>query len=253
MGVYFYLKLFIGMDCHYKSGDVIEIRNGDELNPLKDPNCIIEAGVTFRIYVSEIDTPKTDEILLTNNEVSKQINDSNKEVPKMEPVQQQDQPIQQPQQEAPQAAPVVVPAPQPVQTVATSTEAPAAPFDINQILTSTGGGGGIAVILAILTIVGGGAAWKFYQKFAEQKHEQEMKKLELQANAQGLNGAQPPPCQAANAAIEAKLAAIEGKIASVEKKTSSFSAGFDAEDVEERIVKLEKKLKSTAGRPPKES
>jgi hypothetical protein len=27
-------------------------------------------------------------------------------------------------------------------------------------------------------------------------------------------------------------------LASVEKKTSSFSAGFDAEDVEERIVKL---------------
>ena len=258
MGVFFYIKLFICMDCHYKSGDVIEIRNGDELNPLKDPNCIIEAGVTFRIYVSEIDTPKTDEILLTNNEVSKQINDSNKEVPIMEPVQiapvaPVQQPAEQPQQEAPQAAPVVVPAPQPVQTVATSTEAPAAPFDINQILTSTGGGGGVAVILAILAIVGGGAAWKFYQKFAEQKHEQEMKKLELQANAQGLNGAQPPPCQAANAAIEAKLAAIEGKIASVEKKTSSFSAGFDAEDVEERIVKLEKKLKSTAGRPPKES
>ena len=247
------------MDCHYKSGDVIIIREGDELSPLKNPDCIIEQGVTIRFYVTEpveepaIDTEEENKKnIVPNNEVSEQFSNSKKEVPKMEPVQQQDQPIQQPQQEAPQAAPVVVAAPQPVQTVATTTAAPEAPFDVNQLITSTGGGGGVAVILAILTIVGGGAAWKFYQKFAEQKHEQEMKKLELQANAQGLNGAQPPPCQAANAAIEAKLAAIEGKIASVEKKTSSFSAGFDAEDVEERIVKLEKKLKSTAGRPPKE-
>lgn len=248
------------MDCHYKSGDVIEIREGDELNPLRNPNCIIEAGVTFRIYVSETDMPKTDEILLTNNEVSKEINNSNKEVPIMEPVQTTQvapvaavqQPVQQPQQEAVQPVPVVVPAPQPVQTVATTTEAPAAPFDINQLITSTGGGGTIAVILALVAVVGGGAAWKFYQKFSEQKHEQAMKKLEIEAQAQGLNGVQPPPCQAANAAIEAKIVAIEGKIASVEKKTSSFSAGFDADDMEERIIKLEKKLKSTVGRPPKE-
>ncbi len=71
-----------------------------------------------------------------------------------------------------------------------------------------------------------------------------MKKLEIQAQSQGLNGAQPPPCQAANAALEAKLAGLETKLASVEKKTSSFSAGVDADEVEERIIKLEKKIKT---------
>lgn len=262
MGVCFYLKLLIGMDCHYKSGDVIVIRESDELNPLKDPNCIIEQGVTIRFYITEpieeptINTDLQEENkknIVPNNEVSLETKNLNKEVPKMEPVQEQTQPIQQPQQEAPQATPVVVPTPQPVQTVATTTAAPDAPFDINQIITSTGGGGSIAIILALVAVVGGGAAWKFYQKFSEQKHEQAMKKLEIEAQAQGLNGTQPPPCQAANAVIEARLAAMEAKIVSVEKKTSSFSAGFDAEDLEDRLVKLEKKLKSTAGRPAKEA
>lgn len=159
------------------------------------------------------------------------------------------QPVQEAAPVAPQAAPVVVATPEPVVTTATTTEAPAAPFDINAILTSTGGGGGIAIVLAILAVVGGGAGWKFYQKFAEQKHEQAMKKLEIEAQSQGLNGAQPPPCQAANAAIEAKLTAIEGKLATMEKKTSSFSAGFDAEDIEERVIKLEKKLKTISKGP----
>jgi hypothetical protein len=259
MGVYFYLKLFIGMDCHYKSGDVIIIREGDELSPLKNPDCIIEQGVTIRFYVTEpveepaIDTEEENKNnIVPNKEVSEQVSNQKKEVPKMEPVQQQDQPIQQPQQEAPQTAPVVVAAPQPVQTVATTTAAPEAPFDVNQLITSTGGGGTIAVVLALVAVVGGGAAWKFYQKFSEQKHEQAMKKLEIEAQYQGLNGTQPPPCQAANAAIEARLVAMDAKLASVEKKTSSFSAGFDADDIEERIIKLEKKLKSTAGRPAKE-
>ena len=241
------------MDCHYKSGDVIDVSNVEDMSRLKDPNCIIEQGVTLRLHIIE-ETPT--EILLDKKpEVFAK--DFPKEVPlKMIPqtaqaVEPQPAPVQ-PAQEAPQAAPVVVAAPQPVQTIETVGEAPVAPFDINAILTSTGGGSSVAIILAILAVVGGGAGWKFYQKFAEQKHEQAMKKLELEAQSQGLNGAQPPPCQAANAAIEAKLTALEGKLASVEKKTSSFSAGFDAEDVEERLVKIEKKLKSTAGRPPKE-
>ena len=251
------------MDCHYKSGDVIDVSNVEDVSRLKDPNCIIEQGVTLRLHIIE-ETP-TEILLDKKQEVFAK--DFPKEVPlKMIPQTAQavepqptavvvstSQPAPvQPAQEAPQAAPVVVAAPQPVQTIETVGEAPVAPFDINAILTSTGGGSSVAIILAILAVVGGGAGWKFYQKFAEQKHEQAMKKLELEAQSQGLNGAQPPPCQAANAAIEAKLTALEGKLASVEKKTSSFSAGFDAEDVEERLVKIEKKLKSTAGRPPKE-
>ena len=233
------------MDCHYKSGDVIDVSNIEDMSRLKDPNCIIEEGVVLRLQI--IEEQPTEILLDKKPEVFTQ--DFPKEVPlqmipqtaqAVEP--QQPAPVQPPQ-EAPQAAPIVVAAPQPVQTVETVGEPSAAPFDINAILTSTGGGGGVAIILAILAVVGGGAGWKFYQKFAEQKHEQAMKKLEIEAKAQGLNGAQPPPCQAANAAIEAKLSALEGKLVSIEKKTSSFSADFDSEDLEKRVIKLEKKVK----------
>ena len=243
------------MDCHYKSGDVIDVSNIEDMSRLKDPNCIIEEGVVLRLQI--IEEQPTEILLDKKPEVFTQ--DFPKEVP-LNMIPQTAQAVEpqpvvapvpvpqpapvQPPQEAPQAAPIVVAAPQPVQTIETVGEPSAAPFDINAILTSTGGGGGVAVILAILAVVGGGAGWKFYQKFAEQKHEQAMKKLEIEAKAQGLNGAQPPPCQAANAAIEAKLSALEGKLVSIEKKTSSFSADFDSEELEKRVIKLEKKVKT---------
>ena len=44
------------MDCHYKNGDVIEVTEDPTvLEHLKDPNCIIEEGVTIRFYVNESD------------------------------------------------------------------------------------------------------------------------------------------------------------------------------------------------------
>jgi len=244
------------MDCHYKSGDVIDVSNVEEMSRLKDPNCIIEQGVILRLGIieeqpTEILLDKKPEVLENNfpREVPLKMIPQTAQAVEPQPVVVVEVP-QQPAQEAPQAAPVVVAAPQPVQTVETVGQAPVAPFDINAILTSTGGGGGVAIILAILAVVGGGAGWKFYQKFAEQKHEQAMKKLELDAQSQGLNGAQPPPCAAQNAVVEGRLAAMEAKLVSMEKKTSSFSADFDASDLEERIEKLEKKAKA-GGRPPK--
>jgi len=259
LGVFLYLILFIVMDCHYKNGDVIDVSSVEDMERIKDPNCIIEQGVILRLSIIEnqhddivLNQPEVQQADNFSKEVSLDMNPQAAQAVEPQPVVQPPESIQQPAPEAVQPAPVVVQHVEPVAPVATTTEAPAAPFDINQIITSTGGGGGIAVILALIAVVGGTAGWKFWQKLSEQKHEQAMKKLELEAQAQGINGAQPPPCQAANAVLEAKLVAIEGKLASVEKKTSSFSAGFDAEDLEERLVKLEKKVKGTAGRPPKE-
>ena len=170
----------------------------------------------------------------------------------MEPKQEVvEQVSQQPAVEAPKAAveaPVVAPAAQ--ETHAATAEPAAVPFDVNQLTQSAGGGPVVAIALAGMAVLGGGAAMKFYKQFSEQKHEQAMKKLELEAQSQGLNGAQPPPCAAQNAVVEGRLAAMEAKLASMEKKTSSFSADFDASDLEERIEKLEKKAK-TGGRPPK--
>lgn len=229
--------------CHYVDGDVIEVFSSEDLDQLKDPNCIIEQGVIIRFYVNESDEqPQNGEVIVEDIAVKKEIKKMDEQTKEEQVVQPQPEEVMQP---TPQSSEVE----QKQDLIATTeTENVTAPFDINAILTSTGGGAGAAIVLAVIAILGGGAAWKFYQKISEQKHEQKMKELELKAQAQGLNGAQPPPCQAANAAIETKLAAMDAKLASVEKKTSSFSAGFDGEDIEDRLIKLEKKVKSLSAR-----
>lgn len=224
------------MDCVIKNKETAYIKPEGLLLPdgRVIPNwsevCEIQQGANIQIFYVE---NKKD-----NDKISKQ---EIKMEPKQEVVQSAEQPVAV---EAPVAAPVAS------ETHAATAEPAAAPFDVNQLVASTGGNPMVAVVLAGIAVLGGGAAMKFYKQFSEQKHEQAMKKLELDAQSQGLNGAQPPPCAAQNAVIEGRLAAMEAKLVSMEKKTSSFSADFDASDLEERIEKLEKKAKA-GGRPPK--
>ncbi len=107
-------------------------------------------------------------------------------------------------------------------------------------------GGTVGVVLALVAVLGGGAAWRFYSqhskqraeieaKRAEQEHELAMRRLDLEAQTASTS---PPPCLAKHAEIEARLSAIESKSASF-----GLPAGFDADDLSERIEKLEKALK----------
>jgi hypothetical protein len=107
-------------------------------------------------------------------------------------------------------------------------------------------GGTVGVVLALVAVLGGGAAWRFYSqhskqraeieaKRAEQEHELAMRRLDLEAqNAH----ASPPPCLAKHAEIEARLATVESKSASL-----SLPDGFDADDLSDRLAKIEKALK----------
>jgi uncharacterized protein HemX len=155
--------------------------------------------------------------------------------------------IEQQHEKVVQETPVVA-EPATKEEVQATTVASDAPFDLNQVIQTTGGGASVAIILAILAIVGGGTAWKFYQKLSEQKHEQKMKELDIKAQSQGLGNTQPPACQTANAALEAKITALETKVSTVEKKSSSISAGFDPEELEERVLKIEKKVKTISSK-----
>ena len=103
----------------------------------------------------------------------------------------------------------------------------------------------------MILVVGGAAGWKFWNKFSEQKHEQKMKQMEIDAQAQGLAGAQPIPCQTVSKAqaeaiskLTEALADLQSKVSRIEKKTASVSADFDAEEVEEKLAKLEKEIKT---------
>mgnify|MGYP001357674650 FL=1 len=69
-----------------------------------------------------------------------------------------------------------------------------------------------------------------------------MKEMEINAKAQGMAGAQPPPCQAANAKLEAELKHLKGKLADVDKKLS-FSADFDGDLLERKVKKLERRIR----------
>lgn len=103
--------------------------------------------------------------------------------------------------------------------------------------------GMIGVVLALVAVLGGGAAWRFYsqhskqkaalaEKQAEQAHELAMRRLDVEAQAAT---ASPPPCLAAHAHLEARISAVESKSASL-----TLPAGFDADELSERIERLEK-------------
>ena len=113
---------------------------------------------------------------------------------------------------------------------------------LGQLHANTQGDSTLTLLLAILAVVGGGAAWKFYTQYSEQKHDQKMKQMELDAKMQGLQGAQPPPCQAAKVKLEAEINEIKAKLQKIDQKMS-LNADFDADLLERKVKKMERRLK----------
>ncbi len=100
----------------------------------------------------------------------------------------------------------------------------------------------VAIALAGMAVAGGSKAFKLYRDWAEQKHEREMKKLEIESQNQGLEGQQPPPCAAKCAAMQAEIEGLKAKLAGIEKKTSSISADFDGDDVDRQMKRMKKRV-----------
>ena len=150
------------------------------------------------------------------------------------------------------------------------TEVPGVPLnateDIKALMPKDGSGGSmITVMLALVAVGGGGAAWKFYQTFAKQKHEQKMKELELQAETQQKqNDDKHEKCAVERVALEAKVSALEARLAEAEKAAKDAAAAaeaaskgggeielpFDADELQDRLAKLEKALAPAAKRKP---
>ena len=178
------------------------------------------------------------------------------------PVDKEIKPVSQettPEKSAPAPEPVPVPAPPP-QPAPPPVETVAAPPAVNDLVESVGVSqditaaadaakdlGGdyapmVALALAGMAVAGGSKAWSYYRDRAEQKHEQEMQKLKIEAQSQGMDGQQPPPCQAANQKMQAELDDVKSKLSAVQKKTSMISADFDGEDVERQIKRMKKRI-----------
>lgn len=152
-------------------------------------------------------------------------------------------PAPEPPAPAPEPAPPApVPPPQPelVESVGVSQDITAAA----DAAKSLGGDYApmVAIALAGMAVAGGSKAWSFYRDRAEQKHEQEMKKLEIEAQNKGMDGQQPPPCAAKSTAMQAEIDGLKSKLGSIEKKTATISADFDGEDVERQMRKMKKRI-----------
>lgn len=153
----------------------------------------------------------------------------------------------------PPAAPEPPPSPE---ALTPTTEVPSptsSAGELGPLKDLAGDNPALLVILALITTVGGAAGFKLWTKVSEQKHEQSMKKLDLeQANA-GLQGAQPPPCQTAHATLVADIKALQTQVAELflrlekmEKAASGFDPSVDVGDLEERVEVIEKTLRKKA-------
>lgn len=202
-------------DCGLVPGDVIVI-DPETRERLRD--CLIPEGVTFRIFYAE-------------------------ERP-MDPV------APEPAVSLP-AVPDALPGAEivaPTETIATTEPAP----DLTKIVEATGGDPTLTLALGLLAVVGGAAGWKFWTQFSAQKHEQQMKKLDLEAQHAGLNGAQPPPCQAKQLEVDKKLEALDRRQTELARKFTTL-AKFDGpspDELDERLVKLEKAAKKARETAP---
>jgi outer membrane biosynthesis protein TonB len=152
---------------------------------------------------------------------------------------------------APAAAPKKeesAPAPQPSGNVE-AVEAPAPTVENMTAMAKEIDNPVLVVTLALIGLLSVGI-WKHLGKLADQKNAVELKKLDIEQisakKGQSITS-QPPPCQAANTALEAKLAALEGRVGKVETTSIGLPDGSvkDAlEEIDQRIRKLElEKLK----------
>ena len=122
------------------------------------------------------------------------------------------------------------------------------PSEIEQAVATANELGGdygpvLAVVLAGIAVMGGKKAWSFYSQKAEQRHEMEMKKLEMEQKSSNNDGQSPPACQAVHAKLEAEVSAMQTKVGLMEKKLLVMD-DFDPEDLERKVKKLNKAVKS---------
>ena len=218
--------------------------------------CRIPDGECFTIYNPETAfntrPPKKDRIMADQHHSEQH------------PEQHPDAPAPAPAPAEEKAAPLAGP---PTAPVAHVTEAPApatAVAEIQALLPKDGSGGtGVTVLLTLIAVGGGGAAWKFYQSFAKQKHEQRMKELEIKEKKIELQDdrGDHKTCELARAndraAWEAKVAALEARLADAEKRAAEKPAPelpelpFDPDELQQRLAELEKALKKDTSKKPK--
>ena len=142
----------------------------------------------------------------------------------------------------------------PAQGVTTATVGVAdnAISEVKSLIPADGHANMITVALAAIGVAGGGAAIKLYQNMSKNKHEQAMKKLELEERRSEKQDDQHQQCNASRVALEAKIASLTARLeelAARKPESSSLDLGdFNPEELEERLKKIESALKPAKGK-----
>lgn len=222
--------------CRFEAGQIGEMLGGGFIEHPNGTICpLVEiewnegAGFRFHYESEEAQMPEVD-------------------LPTPEPVQSgpPPSPVEAP---APVAAPVAAPiAPAPVEATTVAPDPTTAAGELAGLAQAAGGDSILAIVLVAAAVLGGGAAWKFYQKNSEQKHEFRMKELEMKSQAPSQS---PPPCVVKHGEIDAKVAALEGKVGKLDQRTSGMSVdGPSTDELDERLVKAERALKALVSKKP---
>lgn len=205
--------------------------------------CVFELDSRIRLHYG---TPAPTEVHSRHREVT------------VDPVQPAPAPAVAAPEPAPVAAAAVPAAPAPVETTATTAE-PAGPSadDLAKLTEAAGGNAGLAALLAIVAVAGSAGALKLYKGWSDNKKEVELARIQADAEARkgpDYSTQQPPPCAVKAAETEARLASLHkdvselsARLDKVAKKADALPVGFDGDELEERIVKLEKAAKAKKG------
>lgn len=163
-------------------------------------------------------------------------------------------------------APVEAPKPEELTATVAQPEAPAVTPDALAAMADKAGGNP-AMLLALggVAIAGSAGGLKLIKNWFDSKKEIELKKLEVQAEANkgpDYSVNQPPPCAASSMKLEAELSAANSKVkvlsdevqalsekcGKLEKKLAAVPS-FDSEELDERLEKMEKELKALKSKP----
>lgn len=125
--------------------------------------------------------------------------------------------------------------------------------EVKSLVPADGNANMITVALAVVGVAGGGAAIKLYQNMVKSKHDEAMKRLEIEQQRSDKQDDQHQACNAARAALEARVATLSAKVEELAAKPtssgSSFDLGeFDPEEIEQRLKKIEESLKTQKAR-----
>lgn len=222
---------------------LLDSENSSRL-PSDLPDCELSVGAVIRIPYDPDDIAELSQALNEDEPVNDEetIEAEEAAAENQPPIQVDADPGKETEQEpTPDPLPVEAEVPEEVTAYEEQPSDPSGGLigEFNSLAQTTGQDSMLTIVLAVLAVVGGGAAWKFYRQHSEQKHEQKMAQMKLDAKSKGMEGEPPGPCQSVHAQLKAEVEELKARLDKADKKLA-LNADFDGDELERKVRKLEK-------------